>query len=142
MLGMIKIGIFVALLVAVGWFSYQSGQDSIRADMAEAVKVATDKARKEEQTKQDEVNEIAQQQQDNLQNINDQLVADLSKLHNRSNKRHLPKDNKATCKGATGKNLSSPDAGFLVREAARADQLRTALKSCYEYADTVSKPVK
>jgi len=142
MLGMIKIGIFVALLVAVGWFSYQSGQDSIRADMAEAVKVATDKARKEEQTKQDEVNEIAQQQQDNLQNINDQLVADLSKLHNRSNKRHLPKDNKATCKSATGANLSSPDAGFLIREAARADQLRTALKACYEYADTVSKPVK
>ena len=142
MFNLVKIGIITALLVVVGWFSYQYGQDSIRADMAEAVKVATDKARKEEQTKQEKVNEIAQQQHNHLKSINDQLVVDLGKLHNRSNKRHLPKDNKATCKSATGANLSSPDAGFLIREAARADQLRTALKACYQYADTVSKPVK
>ena len=142
MFSLIKLGIIALLLTAIGWLSYKAGQDSLRADMAEAVRVATIKAREEEQVKQEKVNAIAQQQHSDLQTINAQLVNDVKRLHNRSNKRHLPKDNKTTCKSATGANLSRPDAEFLTREAARADTIRTALKACYAYADEISRPKK
>lgn len=36
----------------------------------------------------------------------------------------------ATCRGASGAELSRPDSEFLEREAARADELRAALGQC------------
>lgn len=41
----------------------------------------------------------------------------------------------ANCQGATGAELSRPDAEFLVGEAARADGLRAALTACYAQYD-------
>jgi small-conductance mechanosensitive channel len=41
------------------------------------------------------------------------------------------------CEGATGAELSRPDAEFLAREAARADRLRQALAACYQLYDGV-----
>lgn len=41
------------------------------------------------------------------------------------------------CQGTTGASLSREDAGFLVREAARADRLREALDACYKQYDEV-----
>lgn len=67
------------------------------------------------------------------------LNADLERLRNRPERRieTVPGDPATGCKGATGAELSGPDARFLVRLAARADQHRAALASCYEYADSV-----
>lgn len=53
--------------------------------------------------------------------------------------RHLPDDSRANCAGASGAELSRQDAGFLVREAARAERLQAALDACYKYADTLRK---
>lgn len=39
------------------------------------------------------------------------------------------------CAGATGAELSRPDAGFLSEQAARADRLRAALAQCYDQYD-------
>jgi len=39
--------------------------------------------------------------------------------------------------GATGAELSGADAGFLVREAARGDELRAGLDACYAVIDGV-----
>jgi hypothetical protein len=47
-----------------------------------------------------------------------------------------------SCTGATGSQLSREDAEFLVREAARADSLRTALDQCYRQYDEVRKGLK
>lgn len=41
----------------------------------------------------------------------------------------------SACKGATGSELSRPDAGFLSEQAARADRLRAALAQCYDQYD-------
>lgn len=42
----------------------------------------------------------------------------------------LPEPARAACAGASGAELSQPDAGFLVGEAARADELAIALRAC------------
>lgn len=41
----------------------------------------------------------------------------------------------ASCKGATGADLFRDDASLVVREAARADQIRAALAQCYSQYD-------
>lgn len=132
--------IIASLALTIGAFFYgQSvGIDSVRADMADKVKVATENARKEEQAKQEKVNAITQEQLNNINTINDRLNDDLDELRKRPNNRYVSKDNQTTCKGATGKELSEPDSRFLVRLAARADKLRAGLKACYKYADEVS----
>lgn len=120
------------------WFIYGAGQDSIVAGMAETVQTAVKAARADEQLKQDKINTIAQEQYDEIAIINNRLNTDLDKLRNRPNRRHLPESARANCKGVTGAELSSEDGRFLVREAARADRFRTALKACYRYADSVT----
>lgn len=42
----------------------------------------------------------------------------------------LPEPAREACKGATGAELSGRDAEFLARLAARADELRAALRAC------------
>jgi hypothetical protein len=42
----------------------------------------------------------------------------------------LPEPARAACAGASGAELSSPDSGFLIREAARADDAVAALRAC------------
>ena len=66
--------------------------------------------------------------------INNQLADALIKLRNRTSRN----DNQANNgQGATGMSLSAEDATFLIREAARADGLRTALEACYKQYDEV-----
>jgi nucleoid-associated protein YgaU len=38
------------------------------------------------------------------------------------------------CNGST---LSAPDAEFLIREAARADEIRIGLEACYKQYDSI-----
>ncbi len=99
---------------------------------------AVAKARLEEQTKQKEINNVLQTQFNELSTINNQLTTDLGRLHNRPDRRHVPKGTKSRCQGASGAELSRRDASFLTRLAQRAERQRTALKTCYKYADTVT----
>ena len=65
--------------------------------------------------------------------INDQLVDAISQLRKRPS-RTAEASNGQSCNG-TG--LYAEDAEFLVREAARADQIRVALQSCYKQYDAL-----
>ncbi len=67
--------------------------------------------------------------------IADRLADALERLRMRPARR--PAAATAACEGATGAQLSGPDGGFLEREAARADQLRSALSECYGWVDAV-----
>lgn len=111
--------------------AWEAKIQSARADAAEA-------ARNDEKEKQQGVNRALQEQNDNMAAVNAGLNRDLERLRQRSARRDMSGTASATCKGATGALLSREDAGFLVREAARADKLRAALKACYAYADTVA----
>lgn len=82
--------------------------------------------------------ELAKQNQahaDQVRAINRRLADALERLRERPER--MPDSSRAACEGGTGAELSRPDAGFLEREAARADELRSALSTCYAWIDQV-----
>jgi Na+-transporting NADH:ubiquinone oxidoreductase subunit NqrC len=65
--------------------------------------------------------------------INTQLVDAISGLRSRSSSA-TKTINGQDCNGQA---LSAPDAEFLIREAARADEIRVALGACYEQYESI-----
>lgn len=134
--------VLIGMLIGLGWGIHDSGYDSGVADerliQAEITRLAVKAAREKEQKAQGEINEGLQKQYDELAGINDNLASSLIRLRTRAKRQHLPDSSKANCKGTTGAELSAEDGQFLIREAARADRLRSALKACYTYADSVA----
>ncbi len=130
---------FIGWTLGVWWFADTHGFNRCKVATQDIAIDAAVEARKQEREKQGKVNDTLQTQADEMATINARLVNDIKRLHQRESRRHLPETTEARCKGVTGASLSSPDAEFLVREAARADRTRTALKTCYGYADTVSR---
>jgi hypothetical protein len=65
--------------------------------------------------------------------INTQLVNAISGLRSRSSSPAKT----VTGQDCNGQALSSPDAEFLIREAARADEIRVALEACYKQYDAI-----
>ena len=68
-----------------------------------------------------------------LKVINTQLVDAISQLRSRSSNA-TKTINGQDCNGAT---LSAPDAEFLIREAARADEIRIGLQTCYKQYEAI-----
>ena len=65
--------------------------------------------------------------------INTQLVDAVSELRKRTS-RSAETSNGQSCNGSA---LFAEDAEFLVREAARADEIRIALQSCYNQYESI-----
>jgi len=65
--------------------------------------------------------------------INTQLVDAISGLRSRTSS----PTKTVTGQDCNGQTLSSPDAEFLIREAARADEIRVALEACYKQYDAI-----
>lgn len=91
-----------------------------------------------QQKLQERVNDITLQAQRDRRAISLQRDAALERLRNRPADR-LPEPARAACAGSTGAELSRPDAGFLVRLAAEADDLRADLKACRAWIDAVRR---
>jgi hypothetical protein len=68
-----------------------------------------------------------------LKDINNQLVDAIGQLRSRSSNA-TKTINGQDCNGAT---LSAPDADFLIREAARADEIRIGLQACYKQYEAI-----
>ena len=134
---MLKYLAAITLVTAVWFHGNYHGKSIERLEWQKTVQTATDKARKDEQRKQELVNALSRRQYDELAGINTGLLHDLDGLRNRPPRNNMPADTRTVCEGSTGRELSEPDAGFLTREAARADTLRTALDACYRYADSL-----
>lgn len=141
-----KIWAVLAIIIVSGgllkWAHYEidlGGYNRHKSETLTAVNDAVEKARKEEQAKQGKVDEATQKQFDEYIAINTQLNADLDRLRKRASRKQPTKESESICEGATGADLSGEDASFLTREAARADQIRSGLKACYNYADSVTK---
>lgn len=91
-----------------------------------------------QQTKDQHNAQLAKQNQahaDAVRDVNRKLSDALERLRKRPERRSDPA--RAACEGGTGAELSGPDAGFLEREAARADELRASLIACYQWIDQV-----
>jgi len=65
--------------------------------------------------------------------INNQLVDAISELRKRTSRT----DKTTNGQGGTGATLFAEDAEFLIREAARADQIRIGLEACYKQYDSI-----
>lgn len=78
---------------------------------------------------------INQEHSDEVARISSQRDAALERLRKRAAR--LPEPARAACQGSTGAELSGEDSAVLVREAARADELRGALRACYGWIDSV-----
>lgn len=132
------------VLVAYHW-AWQNGYDArdmeARAALVAHVQRALAQAeamRAVERELQEETDATLRNQAAELAAVNRRLSGELRRLRERpARAAELPGAARAECAGATGAELSGPDAGFLAREAARADRLRAGLKACYEYADSL-----
>ena len=65
--------------------------------------------------------------------INNQLVDAISELRKRPSRT----DQANAGQSCNGASLYAEDAEFLIREAARADEIRIALQSCYKQYDSL-----
>jgi len=84
----------------------------------------------EQQAKTDEIRKVKDAQ---IQSINNQLANALVQLRNRPSR----SDTTSNGQSGTGATLYAEDAEFLIREAARADQIRTGLDACYKQYDAI-----
>ena len=127
----VKIGLFALSLCVAGYLgyavessrfnSYKQAQQAAIQTLQEQHQAATDQIRKDKDAQ--------------ITSINAQLVNAISELRKRPSRAQ----DTANGQGGTGATLSAEDAEFLVREAARADIIRTGLSACYQQYDSLSK---
>ena len=97
----------------------QASQEKVIRDKEHQYQADADKIRKDKDAQ--------------IKAINDQLVDAVSELRKRPSRSEQASAGQS-CNGAS---LSSEDAEFLIREAARADQIRVALKACYDQYESI-----
>ena len=125
----VKIGLVVVCLCGAGYLGYSL--EAARFDRYKAEQQAA--TQKAEQAHQQAADQIRTQKDAQIASINNQLLDAVSQLRSRPNRTQASSNGQ----GGTGATLSAEDAEFLVREAARADQLRTGLTACYEQYDSL-----
>ena len=98
------------------------------------------KARDTEKKWQEIINEVTTKQAEKLAEVQHHLDVAIISLRDRPERpARLPATARVECEGASGRELSSEDAEFLAREAARADTIRAGLEACYAAYDGTVK---
>ena len=125
----IMIALGVVAIGGVGYGRYEAYKlDAYKVSQAKAV-------HDKEVQSQEDADKIRKEKDAQITAINNQLADALISLRQRPSRSESAQNGQ----GGTGMSLSSEDATFLVREAARADGLRTALDACYKQYDAVTK---
>lgn len=101
------------------------------------------KARDREQAQNALISQAEQRRIDETAEIRTRYDATIAGLQQRANRKPAStgavSSSAPNCQGSTGADLSRQDAVFLAGEAARADELRTALGACYKAYDSISQ---
>ena len=127
----VKIGLVAILLCGAGYLGYSL--EAARFDRYKADQITqTQKAQEKHQALADQIRKEKDAQ---IASINNSLADALIKLRERPNRAQ----NTTNGQGGTGATLFADDATFLVREAARADIIRTGLAACYDQYDALNK---
>jgi hypothetical protein len=118
---------------------------TLQADYTKKLLEASELAREREQVMVSSADKIRKEKDAQIASLNSRLGTALDGLRQRPPR--TPSSSQGspdTCPGAgaTGSSLSREDSEFLVREAARADRLRSALEQCYKQYDSVRQSVK
>ena len=120
-------------------------EQAMSAAYNEKLLAASELARQREQVMVSSADKIRKEKDAQIASLNSRLGTALDGLRQRPPRTpSTPKDSPASCNcsGATGTSLSREDSEFLVREAARADRLRTALDQCYRQYDSIRSTIK
>lgn len=103
-------------------------------------KDAVEEALTTERENHEKANTIIRQQVSEQAAIAQRLRTDLISLRNRADRASAEGHTSGSvCQGATGAQLSRPDAEFLSWEAARADDIRAGLIACYKIIDITQR---
>lgn len=124
--------VVAGLLVALG---FRLGIKTKQAEWDAVTVKAQQEAAQIQERHNAEVAKLNQAHADKVRSVNRRLADALERLRNRPER--MPESARSACEGGTGAELSGQDAGFLEREAARADQLRADLEACYGWIETV-----
>ena len=89
--------------------------------------------RDKEHQYQSDADQIRKDKDAQIKAINTQLVDAVSELRKRPSRA----TEASTGQGCNGASLYAEDSTFLVREAARADEIRVALQACYKQYESV-----
>jgi len=127
----VKIGLVALALFVAGYTGYSI--EASRFERYKAEQIA--ETQKAEELHQAAADQIRKDKDAQIASINNQLLDAVSQLRSRPNRAQSA----ANGQDGTGRSLSAEDAEFLIREAARADQLRTSLQACYAQYDSLSK---
>lgn len=127
------VALFLAGWLGNGW-RWDTKYVSLQKEYADAVIEANRQARRQEQILQSKADIELVNKNAQIQTIRTELDRALDELRKRPSRVPVP-NSTGTSKGATGAELSREDAGFLAREAARADALRSELNYCYKMYD-------
>jgi len=126
----LMIGLAVIAMAGIGYGRYE--HNAFEEYKAEEIKNAKEK----EHRMQDATDQIRKDKDAQINAINNQLANALIELRSRPSRTSQISSNG---QNGTGAALFAEDAEFLVREATRADQIRTALDACYKQYDEVTK---
>ena len=126
----LMIGLAVIAMAGVGYGRYE--HNAFEEYKAEEIK----NAREKEHQMQDATDQIRKDKDAQINAINNQLADALVQLRNRPSRTSQISSNG---QNGTGSTLFAEDAEFLIREATRADQIRTGLESCYKQYDSISR---
>jgi hypothetical protein len=127
----VKMAVGICLLGLSWYLGYNFANNRFLAYKADQI-AQVQKIQEEHQAAADQIKKEKDAQ---IQAINNQLVDAISELRKRPSRAQ----NAANGQGGTGATLSAEDAEFLIREAARADQIRTGLDACYKQYDAIAK---
>ena len=89
--------------------------------------------RDKEHQYQSDADNIRKEKDAQIKAINGQLVDAISELRKRTSRTEKA-SNGSNCNGSS---LYAEDAEFLIREAARADEIRVGLQACYKQYDSI-----
>ena len=126
----VKIGLFALSLCVAGYLGY-AVESSRFNSYKQAQQAATQALQEKHQAAADQIRKDKDAQ---ITSINAQLVDAISELRKRPSRAQASSNGQ----GGTGAALSAEDAGFLIREAARADIIRTGLDACYKQYDSLN----
>lgn len=134
----------VAVVFFAGWWTngwrWEAKYNSLVTQYKEEQIKAEQEARAKEQELQAAIDNERQIKDEQLRSIRNRLDSTLYQLRQRSLRPTDPNDPSAA-KGATGSQLYREDGEFLIREAARADEIRAGLRECYASYDHVRELV-
>ena len=128
MFGLNIYAIYAAVIVALFCGGFVNG---CSYQQSKAEKTIRDK----EHQYQSDADKIRKDKDAQIKAINNQLVDAVSELRKRPSRTTEASNGK----GCNGASLFAEDSEFLVREAARADEMRVSLQTCYKQYDSINK---